>query len=53
MKIALRTQQVIAEETGVTSTPDPLGGSWFLEALTDRLEREAYEYFERIERSAG
>ncbi|MCC6222940.1 MAG: methylmalonyl-CoA mutase family protein [Thermoleophilia bacterium] len=53
VKIALRTQQVIAEETGVVSTPDPLGGSWFLEALTDRLEREAYEYFERIERLGG
>lgn len=53
VKIALRTQQVIAEETGVASTPDPLGGSWFLEALTDRLEREAYEYFERIERLGG
>src|SRR5690606_6243402 len=47
-EIALRTQQVIAEETGVTNVIDPLGGSWYLEALTDRLEREAEEIFARI-----
>jgi methylmalonyl-CoA mutase, N-terminal domain len=46
--IALRTQQVIAEESGVTNTVDPLGGSFFVEALTDRLEAETYEYFRRI-----
>jgi methylmalonyl-CoA mutase N-terminal domain/subunit len=47
-EIALRTQQVIMEETGVTSVADPLGGSWYLEALTDRLEAEAEEIFARI-----
>ena len=51
--IALRTQQVIAEESGVASTVDPLGGSFYVEALTDRLEREAYEYFRRIEALGG
>ena len=53
VKIALRTQQVIAEETGVASTIDPLGGSWYLEALTNRLEQEAYDYFERIRALGG
>ncbi|HEV3291550.1 MAG TPA: methylmalonyl-CoA mutase family protein, partial [Streptosporangiaceae bacterium] len=47
-EIALRTQQVIMEETGVTSVADPLGGSWYLEALTDRLEAAAEEIFTRI-----
>jgi methylmalonyl-CoA mutase N-terminal domain/subunit len=47
-EIALRTQQVIMEETGVTSVADPLGGSWFVEALTDRLEQEAEEIFGQI-----
>ncbi|MDQ3154828.1 MAG: methylmalonyl-CoA mutase family protein [Actinomycetota bacterium] len=47
-QIALRTQQVIAEETGVTNVADPLGGSWYVEALTDRLETEAEAIFERI-----
>jgi methylmalonyl-CoA mutase, N-terminal domain len=47
-EIALRTQQVIMEETGVASVADPLGGSWYLEALTDRLEAEAEEIFARI-----
>jgi methylmalonyl-CoA mutase, N-terminal domain len=47
-EIALRTQQVIMEETGVTSVADPLGGSWYLEALTDRLEAEAEQVFARI-----
>ena len=51
--IALRTQQVIAHETGVTHTTDPLGGSWFLEDLTNRLEAEAYDYFARIEKIGG
>ena len=45
VRIALRTQQVIAHETGVTNTIDPLGGSYFVEALTDELERQAYDYF--------
>ncbi len=45
---AVRTQQVLAEETGVTNVADPLGGSWYVEALTDRLEAEAEEVFARI-----
>jgi methylmalonyl-CoA mutase N-terminal domain/subunit len=53
VKIALRTQQVLAHETGVASTIDPLGGSYFLEDLTNRLEAEAYEYFDRIRRLGG
>jgi methylmalonyl-CoA mutase, N-terminal domain len=47
-EVALRTQQVIMEETGVVNVADPLGGSWYLEALTDRLEAEAEEIFGRI-----
>jgi len=47
-QIALRTQQVIAEETGVLNVADPLGGSWYVEALTDELERQAEEVFTRI-----
>jgi methylmalonyl-CoA mutase, N-terminal domain len=47
-QIALRTQQVIAEETGVMNVADPLGGSWYVEALTDELERQAEEIFARI-----
>src|SRR4051812_30448486 len=47
-QIALRTQQVIAEETGVVNVADPLGGSWYVEALTDELERQAEEVFARI-----
>jgi methylmalonyl-CoA mutase N-terminal domain/subunit len=47
-EIAVRTQQVLAEETGVTSVADPLGGSWYLEALTDELERQAEDTFARI-----
>src|SRR5699024_11229503 len=46
-EIALRTQQVLAEETGVTNVADPLGGSWYLEQLTDRLEAEAEETLDR------
>jgi methylmalonyl-CoA mutase, N-terminal domain len=53
VKIALRTQQVLAHETGVASTIDPLGGSYFLEDLTNRLEAEAYDYFERIRALGG
>jgi methylmalonyl-CoA mutase, N-terminal domain len=53
VRLALRTQQVIAHETGVTSTIDPLGGSWYLEDLTNRLEAEAYDYFARIEKLGG
>ena len=53
VQIALRTQQVIAHETGVTNTIDPLGGSYFVEALTDRLEEHAYDYFRRIDELGG
>jgi methylmalonyl-CoA mutase N-terminal domain/subunit len=53
VRVALRTQQIIAEETGVTNTIDPLGGSWFVEALTDRMERLAYEYFAKIDALGG
>jgi methylmalonyl-CoA mutase, N-terminal domain len=53
VRIALRTQQVIAHETGVTNTIDPLGGSYFVETLTDEMERAAYEYFARIDELGG
>ncbi|HEX6763652.1 MAG TPA: methylmalonyl-CoA mutase family protein [Gaiellaceae bacterium] len=53
VRLALRTQQVIAHETGVVNAIDPLGGSYHLEQLTDELERQAYEYFERIEQLGG
>jgi len=52
-RIALRTQQMLAYETGVANTVDPLGGSYFLEALTDRMEDEAEAYFERIDSLGG
>jgi len=51
--VALRTQQVIAHETGVTNTVDPLGGSYFVEALTDRMEQSAYDYFRKIDELGG
>src|SRR5688500_4496847 len=51
--IALRTQQLIAEESGVINTVDPLGGSYFVEALTDELERQALEYFRQIDLQGG
>jgi methylmalonyl-CoA mutase N-terminal domain/subunit len=51
--VALRTQQIIAEETGVTNTVDPLGGSYAVEALTDRMEREAMDYIRRIDEMGG
>jgi methylmalonyl-CoA mutase N-terminal domain/subunit len=53
VRLALRTQQVIAHETGVVNTIDPLGGSYFVEDLTNRLETEAYEYFDRIRALGG
>ncbi len=53
VRIALRTQQVIAHETGVVNTVDPLGGSYFVESLTDEMERAAYEYFARINELGG
>ncbi len=52
-KIALRTQQIIAHETGVINTVDPLGGSYFIEHLTSQMEREAEEYFEKIDALGG
>src|SRR5437899_3843888 len=53
VRLALRTQQVIAHETGVVNTIDPLGGSYYLEHLTGELERQAYEYFDRIQKLGG
>jgi methylmalonyl-CoA mutase N-terminal domain/subunit len=53
VRIAVRTQQIAALETGVTNTIDPLGGSYFVEALTDELERQAYEYFGQIHEMGG
>ena len=53
VRVALRTQQIIAEETGVANTIDPLGGSYFVEALTDQMEEQAYAYFERIDALGG
>jgi methylmalonyl-CoA mutase N-terminal domain/subunit len=53
VRVALRTQQIIAHESGVTNTIDPLGGSYFVEALTDRMEEAAYRYFEKIEDLGG
>jgi methylmalonyl-CoA mutase N-terminal domain/subunit len=53
VQIALRTQQIIAHETGVTNTIDPLGGSYFVEALTDEIEAKAYRYFAEIDRLGG
>jgi len=51
--VALRTQQILAYESGVTATPDPLGGSYFIEALTDRVEAEALRYIHRIDEMGG
>jgi methylmalonyl-CoA mutase N-terminal domain/subunit len=53
VRIALRTQQIIAHETGVANTIDPLGGSYFVEALTDEIEAKAYEYFAKIDELGG
>ena len=52
-RLALRTQQVIASESGVTQTVDPLGGSWFVESLTDELEKRTFAYLEEIDRRGG
>jgi methylmalonyl-CoA mutase, N-terminal domain len=52
-RLALRTQQIIATESGVTNTADPLGGSWFVEKLTDEMEAAAYGYFARIDELGG
>ncbi|MBE0432208.1 methylmalonyl-CoA mutase family protein [candidate division WOR-3 bacterium] len=53
VKIALRTQQLLAYETGVPNTIDPMAGSYYVEALTNELEREAYKYFEKIDKMGG
>jgi methylmalonyl-CoA mutase N-terminal domain/subunit len=53
VRVALRTQQVIAFESGAPNTPDPLGGSWFVEKLTDEMEAAAYDYFSRIDELGG
>src|SRR5829696_5500227 len=53
VRVALRTQQILAHETGVTNTIDPLGGSYFVEALTDRMEEAAYGYFRKIDELGG
>ena len=53
VRIALRTQQILAHESGVANTVDPLGGSYYVEWLTDRLEEEAYRYFDRISDLGG
>ncbi len=53
VRIALRTQQIIAEETGVANTIDPLGGAYFVESLTDRMEALAYQYFAKIDELGG
>jgi methylmalonyl-CoA mutase N-terminal domain/subunit len=53
VRIAVRTQQIAALETGVTNTIDPLGGSYFVEALTDEIERQAYDYFRQLDEMGG
>ena len=53
VKVALRTQQLIADETGVANVVDPLGGSWFVEALTDKIEAAAWEYIHKIDEMGG
>ncbi len=53
VRVALRTQQIIATESGVTNSADPLGGSWFVEKLTDEMEAAAYGYFARIDELGG
>ncbi len=53
VRVALRTQQILATEIGVTNTADPLGGSWFVEKMTDEMEAAAYDYFARIDELGG
>ncbi|HEV7363619.1 MAG TPA: methylmalonyl-CoA mutase family protein, partial [Solirubrobacteraceae bacterium] len=53
VRVALRTQQVIAHESGVTNTIDPLGGAYLVEAMTDEMERQAYDYFAKIDELGG
>ena len=52
-EIALRTQQILAYETGVVNVVDPLGGSWFIEGLTDNMEKDANKYFDNIDKIGG
>ena len=52
-RIALRTQQIIAHESGVADTVDPLGGSYYIETLTDQIEKEAWRYIEKIDELGG
>src|SRR6188508_1863879 len=51
--IALRTQQIIAEETGVVNTVDPLGGSWYIESLTEKMIAGCFDYFDKIDGFGG
>jgi methylmalonyl-CoA mutase N-terminal domain/subunit len=53
VRTALRTQQIVAYESGVTNTIDPLGGSWYIESMTDRIEKEAEEYINKIDSLGG
>ncbi len=53
VRIALRTQQIIAEESGVANTVDPLGGSYYIEWLTDKMEEDTYRYFDRVDQLGG
>ena len=53
VRIALRTQQIVAYESGVTKTIDPLAGSYYIESLTDKIEKEAFEYIDKIEKMGG
>jgi methylmalonyl-CoA mutase N-terminal domain/subunit len=53
MKLALRTQQILAEETGVANVIDPLGGSWYVEALTDKVEKAVWDYLEKVDALGG
>jgi len=53
VEIALRTQQILAEETGVVNTIDPLAGSYFIESLTNEIEEKAWEYIEKIDAMGG
>jgi methylmalonyl-CoA mutase N-terminal domain/subunit len=53
VRIALRTQQIVAEESGITNTIDPLAGSYFIEAMTDSIEKEAEDYIQKIDSMGG
>lgn len=53
VQIALRTQQIVAYESGLADTVDPLGGSYYVEALTDRIEKECWDYIKKIDELGG